>query len=393
MKRLNILFLYAMLLTYLLTFVSCGDTATQYKNLPYKSSDGFIYNGNFYFLKNDTIEYISLSDESAQTVNLCSDPLCNHSDKTCPNYYEMMYGVPTMVIDEAESNKNKFYPVFYVSTYNNGSYQIVKFDSKNNIRDVVIDNIANPILQIWLFNDNIFYLCSEGEDGQNIYISNKYGTVPKKLDNSEKMYFWISGITDNSIIFCDYEGNIYMSPHDLSTKTYICNSVSRGNAYIFNNKLFFAKDLKVAKQIEGYNFLSCDIYYIDLGDINMSPILAIKDVSYIAVPAIFQSYNLLFYCMPNDISLIKSVFQYDPIQEKTIEVKHFKDGTSTIYSYNILNNKSNKIIGDTNELMSRFIDADDTYFIYNGYSYDIDTIGPTHITIYNYKNGSKKIID
>ena len=71
---------------------------------------------------------------------------------------DRMYGVPTMVIDEAESNKNKFYPVFYVSTYNNGSYQIVKFDSKNNIRDVVIDNIANPILQIWLFNDNIFYL-------------------------------------------------------------------------------------------------------------------------------------------------------------------------------------------------------------------------------------------
>lgn len=64
-----------------------------------------------------------------------------------------MYGVPTIVIDKAESDKDKFYPIFYVSAFNNGRYQIVNFDSKNNIRHVVIDNIENPILyRLEIFN-------------------------------------------------------------------------------------------------------------------------------------------------------------------------------------------------------------------------------------------------
>lgn len=108
MKRLNILFLYALLLTYLLTSVSCGNTANQYKNLPYKSSESFIYNGNFYFLKNDTIEYISLSNESAQTVNLCSDPLCSHSDKTCPNYYDICMACQQLLSTKQKAIKINF---------------------------------------------------------------------------------------------------------------------------------------------------------------------------------------------------------------------------------------------------------------------------------------------
>lgn len=382
-------------LAFSLTFFcfSCSTPADDTSRFSSSAGRGAVYNGLYYSFSENTISYIDCEIDISP-ISLCADTLCAHNDTSCPAFFPD-YGKRLMVVDSSTSDKNKKFPIFYISCCFGDDNKIVRFDSKTNQSTILVSNIPNVIQSLWLY-DNLLYYTSFENDGQlNIQAYDMSSDTTYQLNNTNKLRYYIGGIDDFHIYFTDYDGNVYRAPHDLSSSEYICSSVTCGKVYISDNDIFFLADIRVGSIVEGTNFLACDLVSIPKNDINASPEIVLENISYISVPIIFKHHNTFFYCVCDNVSAQNALEKFDSKENTTSTVQMFDDGTSSIYIYDLESKQSTTMIEDSDYNLGMFFAANDQFFVYSGFPYAIDEITEhgidTSIIIYDY-NAKKQYV-
>lgn len=360
------------LLSFLLCCNSCSNQSENVNELSIMAGRGDVYNGLFYSFYGNTISYIDCKVDITP-IPLCSDSLCSHKDESCPAYFPDL-GKRLLLINSFESEKNSKYPIIYVSCCYGNDNRIIRFNTKTNKKNILVKNVPNFIQSIWVYNNLLFYTTFDGDNQLNIKAINMDDLRAYELKNDEKLRYYIGGIDQEHIYFTDYDGNIYRSPHDLSSKEQIGRSVTCGKVYISIDKIFFFSNIHIGTTVKETDFLACDLYSVDKNNIHDTPTLVLENVSYIGVPVMFQYGETLFYSLCSNVVPHQSLEVFHSQENITSTVQLFDDGTSSIYTYNILTKESKNIIKNSDYNIGMFLGADNRYFVYSGFQYNIDEI-------------------
>lgn len=366
-KLTLILILFSSLIYFCFSCSTQPDDSTQFSS---SAGRGAVYNGLYYSFTNNTISYIDCEIDISP-ISLCADTLCTHNDTSCPAYFPD-YGKRLMVIDPNASNRNAEFPIFYISCCFGDDNKIVRFNAKTNQSTVLVSSIPNVIQSLWIYDDLLYYTSFETDGQLNIQAYDMSANTTYKLDNTNKLRYYIGGIDDLHIYFTDYDGNVYRAPHDLSSTEYICSSVTCGKVYISDNDIFFLSNIHVGSVVEDTNFLACDLLFIPKNDITASPEIVLENISYISVPIIFKYHNTFFYCVCDNVSAQRTIEKFDSRESTTSTIQMFDDGTSSIYIYDLVSKQTTPMIEDSDYNLGMFFAANDQFFVYSGFPYALD---------------------
>ncbi len=354
-----------------------------------------VYNDVIYFFDGFSIYCTPSQNREAVTYPVCSDSLCSHQNEQCPLYLGMQPYL--MAIDYQESAENDGYPIIYVSSnyvlpntdMKSEGFRIIRYDTKSNKSTTILSKIPNPINCFYLYGDKIFYTQNDGDEGYNIYCTDKTTKNSFKLSNSKGDSYTIIGATESHIYYNDLSGNIYRATHELDDSEFVTASASvYGSSYIYDNCLYYASDVEVSATMGKTDVYTCTIYKKALSDISSNATLLFDGVLYNGMPYFFVYDKWAYYCL-GEFNFIGEGFYYD-IDNNKMGIDVYEEGCDKIYRFD-LNEAADKPfidLGDSH--LYSFLNAHGDNIIIGTYTISSDLTEAftrsTNQQIYNIKN-------
>jgi len=285
----------------------------------------FVYQNDFYYIKNGIIFYCSLQDLKDidnYSQCLCFDPLCEHKGSRCTAFT----GVGDVSLCIRSFNGSAMLYTKYKNILSDpATYEIAQYDIKNSEKKVLVDGIVNPIDRFIVSDSAIIFEENLG-DHISLQTYSFADTECYKQVNDEMKFYQIIGCSDDTIIYNDDSCNIYSNSYQFDQEKKLLTGILPYGYDVYDGNLYFPNNLN-SVEMNGMSYNCVDICKTPLTNPSTknSDVVAYNVCCYGKVSSYIFGSNLFYLpCEPSYVGEVKR--SYDEMSEMTFTIINEHNG-------------------------------------------------------------------